>query len=84
MGWARGRRWVRTPALVYSVHVLTSMLPIMAELLADPRPSLVCLSTYAVWVLLPCLMLARCLAAGDGGDLFAGARAGGKAPKARQ
>ena len=69
-GWANRREWVKTPALVYSVHVLTTMVPIMAVLYFDPRPTIMCLAVYGIWVALPLLVAARCLAAGDGRLFF--------------
>lgn len=59
--WIRRRQSVRLPSIVYSVHVLTTMVPIMAELTFDPRPTAVCKLVYGVWVLLPALLLIRCL-----------------------
>ena len=38
-GWFKARQWVRTPGLMYSVHVLTTMVPIMTELCVDARPT---------------------------------------------
>lgn len=66
VGWHRRREWVRMPALLYSVHVLTTMLPIMFVLRADPRPTLTCLLVYSVWIVLPLLSAWRCLASGEG------------------
>ncbi|KAL1521699.1 hypothetical protein AB1Y20_021354 [Prymnesium parvum] len=60
-GWIRERQWVRTPGLVYAVHVLTTMIPIMTELCSHPRPTLTCKLVYAVWVILPAIMLLRCV-----------------------
>ena len=59
-GWLASREWVRTPGLLYSVHVLTTMVPIMAELCTDPRPTLTCKVIYGIWVLLPLIVLLRC------------------------
>ena len=59
-GWITSSEWVRTPGLCYSVHVLTTMVPIMTELCTDPRPTLTCKLIYGVWVLLPAILLLRC------------------------
>ncbi|KAJ1635561.1 hypothetical protein T492DRAFT_965301 [Pavlovales sp. CCMP2436] len=58
------------PSLMYSVHVLTSMPPIMMELCLDARPTLTCKLVYCVWLVFPAFMLARCLSTGPGGQLF--------------
>ena len=63
-GWVRQSEWVRTLTLVYSVHVLTTMVPIMAVLSLDPRPTVTCLLVYSVWVVFPVLLLLRVLLAG--------------------
>jgi hypothetical protein len=60
-GWLRRREWVRLPGLIYGAHVLTTMVPIMAELCLDPRPTLLCKLIYAIWVVLPALVLLRCV-----------------------
>ncbi|KAG8463257.1 hypothetical protein KFE25_011254 [Diacronema lutheri] len=65
--WARRRPGVWLPALVYAVHVLSTMAPIFFELCADARPTRTCLAVYAVWVALPLVILARCVAAGPTG-----------------
>jgi hypothetical protein len=70
VGWARRREWVRLPSVMYSVHVLTTMVPIMAVLLIEGAtkarpPSVMCIGAYAVWVALPALLLWRCLVAGE-------------------
>lgn len=65
LGWLREAEWVKKPSLVYSVHVLTTMVPIMGTLLSDPRPTTKCTAVYAVWVLLPLLLAVRCARAGD-------------------
>jgi|Transcript_49633 hypothetical protein len=59
-GWLKSREWVRTPGLLYSVHVLTTMVPIMVVLCTDPRPTLACTLIYGVWVVLPAVVLLRC------------------------
>ena len=70
LGWARRQEWVRLPSIMYSVHVLTTMVPIMAVLLIEGAaraspPSAVCIGAYAVWVALPALLLWRCMTAGE-------------------
>ena len=68
-GWAAEREWVRMPSIMYSVHVLTTMIPILTTLIvegagANPPPSTMCLRMYSVWVALPLLVLSRCLFSG--------------------
>lgn len=78
--WAFRRPGAWLPALLYAVHVLSTMPPIFLELLSDPRPTRTCIAVYAVWVALPLLIVARCAAAGPGGArLFAEERAPGPA-----
>ena len=48
------------PSLLYATHVLTTMVPIMAVLCDDPRPTLTCKLVYGVWVVLPALLMWRC------------------------
>ena len=60
-GFAKRRQWVRLPSLLYGTHVLTTMVPIMGVLCTDPRPTLTCKLVYAIWVLLPALLMARCV-----------------------
>ena len=69
LGWAFEKEWVRLPSIIYSVHVLTTMIPIMSTLIIDgahanPPPSTTCIRTYGVWVALPLLVLSRCLFSG--------------------
>ena len=40
------------------------MVPIMAVLCTDPRPTLTCKLVYAIWVFLPALLIARCAPGG--------------------
>ena len=61
IGFAKRRQWVRLPSLLYGTHVLTTMVPIMGVLCTDPRPSVTCKLVYALWVLLPALLIARCV-----------------------
>jgi hypothetical protein len=63
VAWLRRSESVRVPALCYSAHVLTTMIPIMAELVvgkdkpAPPETILI----YGIWVFFPLLMLFRCM-----------------------
>lgn len=57
-GWAFRQEWVKIPSVVYSVHVLTTMIPITACLYHDGASAL-CLAVYGVWIALPALMLWR-------------------------
>merc|ERR1712217_338732 len=66
VGWLRRSESVKAPSLIYAVHVLTTMIPIMTVFCCDPRPTLTCLLVYGIWVLLPFLLLVRVVAAGDG------------------
>ena len=59
-GFLAKREWVRVPSLLYATHVLTTMVPIMAVLCDDPRPTLTCKLVYGVWVVLPALLMWRC------------------------
>ena len=62
IGFLRKDENVRVPALCYAVHVLTTMIPIIAELLIGketPAPPLT-IAVYGVWVFFPLLMLWRC------------------------
>lgn len=60
-GWLTKAQWARIPGLIYCVHVMTTMIPIMSELCIDERPTLLCKVTYGIWILLPAIMLLRCL-----------------------
>jgi hypothetical protein len=81
--WARKREGVKWPSLLYAVHVLTTMLPIMLVLYSDPRPTRTCLAVYGVWVALPLLIVARCAASGPSGLLFGAEQRKGAKAKAR-
>jgi hypothetical protein len=62
VAWVRRSEGVRIPALCYAAHVLTTMVPIMAELAVgkdQPAPPLTFL-IYGIWVFFPLLMLVRC------------------------
>lgn len=59
--WAARSQDARMPSLLYSVHVLTTMVPIFSTLCADDRPTLVCKLVYAIWILLPLLLFWRSL-----------------------
>lgn len=82
--WARRRQGAWLPALVYAVHVLSTMPPILLELLADPRPTRTCVAVYSVWVALPILVLARCAAAGPAGARLFDEEAAAPRAKARK
>jgi len=60
--WHRRSLWMERVGLVYAAHVLTTMVPIVPELVASgARPA--GLAVYGVWVALPLLMLWRLLTA---------------------
>lgn len=59
--WLHRCEWARLPALCYSVHVMTTMIPILSALVVDPRPTVVCLSVYGIWLVLPALLAVRCI-----------------------
>ncbi|XP_075891986.1 sigma intracellular receptor 2-like [Nelusetta ayraudi] len=64
-----GCKWIRTPAIVYSVHVATTLVPILGHIMfhefpVTPRPGpqtqqerLLLLSIYAPYLLVPLLIL---------------------------
>lgn len=64
-----GCKWIRTPAIVYSVHVATTLVPILSHIMfydfpVTPRPGpqtqqerLLLLSIYAPYLLVPLLIL---------------------------
>ncbi|KAM9358897.1 sigma intracellular receptor 2 [Symphorus nematophorus] len=64
-----GCKWIRTPAIVYSVHVATTLLPILAHILlyqfpTEPHPGpqslqerWLLVSIYAPYLLVPLLLL---------------------------
>ncbi|XP_029964811.1 sigma intracellular receptor 2 [Salarias fasciatus] len=64
-----GCRWIRTPAIVYSVHVATTLVPILAHILLYPFPTgphpgpqtsrerWLLVSIYAPYLLVPLLLL---------------------------
>jgi len=56
----KGRNWIRIPAIVYGVHVVTTLVPILAVQFLDPqiRPTdnvtLACLaSIYSIYLFIP-------------------------------
>ncbi|NXG34805.1 SGMR2 protein, partial [Dromaius novaehollandiae] len=64
-----GCKWIRTPAIIYSSHVATTLLPIIAHILfhdfsksehlgpQTQRERLILLSVYAPYLLIPLLIL---------------------------
>ncbi|XP_010115703.1 PREDICTED: transmembrane protein 97 [Chlamydotis macqueenii] len=64
-----GCKWIRTPAIIYSTHVATTLLPILAHILFHDFSSsehlgpqtqherLVLLSIYVLYLLIPLLIL---------------------------
>lgn len=64
-----GCKWIRTPAIVYSTHVATTLLPILAHILLyqfptephpgpqTPRERWLLVSIYAPYLLVPVLLL---------------------------
>lgn len=68
-----GCKWIRTPAIVYSVHVATTLVPILSHIMfhefpVTPRAGpqtmqerLLLLSIYAPYLLVPLLILASML-----------------------
>lgn len=73
-GFATAKQWVRLPSLMYSTHVLTTMIPIMGVLCSDPRPTDKCKLVYAFWVMMPAALLLRCLPWARGFPSFASAQ----------
>ena len=59
--WGKASEAARIPGIVYSAHVLTTMVPIFGSLVLDPRPSLTCKAVYAVWIFFPLLLAMRCI-----------------------
>ena len=61
LGYARRARWLRPLGLLYAVHVATTMVPILAHLVATMEaPHLYCvLGFYSPWAAMPAVMLAR-------------------------
>jgi hypothetical protein len=57
------RNWIRIPALIYGAHVVTVMIPIMAEILWAPHlptaNKLKLVGVYGPWVILPLLLLLK-------------------------
>ncbi|XP_064892702.1 sigma intracellular receptor 2 isoform X1 [Columba livia] len=65
----RGCKWIRTPAIIYSTHVATTLFPILAHILfhdfsksehsgpQTPRERLTLLSIYLPYLLVPLLIL---------------------------
>ncbi|XP_032284564.1 sigma intracellular receptor 2 [Halichoerus grypus] len=67
-----GRRWIRTPAIIYSVHTMTTLIPILSTFLFDDfskasgfkgqgpktfHERLTLLSVYAPYFLIPLMLL---------------------------
>ncbi|XP_045629313.1 sigma intracellular receptor 2 [Ursus americanus] len=67
-----GRRWIRTPAIIYSVHTMTTLIPILSMFLFDDfskasgfkgqgpktlRERLALISVYAPYLLIPLMLL---------------------------
>ncbi|XP_068173609.1 sigma intracellular receptor 2 [Antennarius striatus] len=64
-----GRRWIRTPAIIYSTHVATTLVPVLSHILfhefpVEPHPGpqtlqerLLLVSIYAPYLLVPLLLL---------------------------
>nr|XP_057902767.1 sigma intracellular receptor 2 [Doryrhamphus excisus] len=68
-----GRHWIRTPAIVYSTHVATTMIPILSHILfhqfpedgprgpQTPRERWMLASIYAPYLFIPVLLLCTML-----------------------
>ncbi|KAF0023427.1 hypothetical protein F2P81_024057 [Scophthalmus maximus] len=68
-----GRKWIRTPAIVYSTHVATTLVPILAHVLfyqfpmkpypgpQTPQERWLLVSIYAPYLLVPVLLLVTML-----------------------
>ena len=55
-----GSNWIRIPAIIYAAHVMTTLVPIMAAFIFDPaylNHNPVLLATYAVYFIIPLLLL---------------------------
>jgi hypothetical protein len=61
--FAKGRNWIRTVTIVYATEVITSMACILPEAwtqsVAPQNVKLALVSIYAIWLLLPVLLLQR-------------------------
>ncbi|GAQ83834.1 hypothetical protein KFL_001640090 [Klebsormidium nitens] len=60
----RGKRWIRTPTIMYCAHVATTMVPIFFEIMSaalssEKRSTLVAI--YLPFLVVPLLLLARVL-----------------------
>ncbi|KAF0978513.1 hypothetical protein FDP41_002333 [Naegleria fowleri] len=55
-----GKNWIRIPAIIYSAHVMTTLVPIMAVFLFDKEylnHNAFLLGTYSVYFIIPLLLL---------------------------
>lgn len=62
--WLRGKPWIILPSLIYATHVLTTMIPIVAEILFAPHEQamsarITLLAIYSPWIICPILLLLR-------------------------
>jgi hypothetical protein len=60
-GYAQGSAWIRQLGLVYAVHVLTTMPPILNHFESTLKPphKYCVFGVYAPWLVMPVVMLAR-------------------------
>ncbi|BBN12330.1 sigma intracellular receptor 2 [Marchantia polymorpha subsp. ruderalis] len=62
----RGKRWGRMTGIIYGVHVATTMIPILADILASDSPKRNnLLGVYVPYLLIPLLVVARLLPFSD-------------------
>ncbi|KAL3695248.1 hypothetical protein R1sor_009324 [Riccia sorocarpa] len=61
-----GKKWGRMTGIIYGVHVATTMIPILADILTTDNPSRsTLLGIYVPYLLIPILIVARLLPYSD-------------------
>ncbi|XP_028857344.1 sigma intracellular receptor 2 [Denticeps clupeoides] len=91
--WKGGCRWIRTPAIIYSAHVATTLIPILAHILSHrfpekphpgpqtPSERLALVSIYAPYLVVPVMLLFTMLCSSTYNP---GSQGGKDAPKAKK
>lgn len=93
--WKGGCKWIRIPAIVYSTHVATTLIPILSYILfhqfpqvPHPGPStmrerLTLVSVYAPYLLIPLMILLTMLFSSAYSGVQSGSKSKAKAKKTK-